>query len=981
MKGVISIADRSISVALEARVTNFTAGLRTAAKSAEDLGDRLGKFAQENEQNLDRIGKASMVMGGALLAGVGVAVKAAMDFDVAMAEVRASTHETAGNMELLREAAINAGADTAFSAREAAQGIDELAKAGVSTQDILNGGLSGALSLAAAGSLEVAEAAEISASALTQFGLQGKDIPHLADLLAAGAGKAQGSVKDLGAALNQAGLVAASTGLTIEETTGGLAAFASAGLIGSDAGTSLKTMLQMLTPQSKAAADKMAELGISAYDSQGNFKGLAELSENLKTSMRDLTPEARNAAMGVMFGSDAVRAANVLYEQGAKGISEWTDKVNEQGYAAVTASIKTDNLAGDLEKLGGSFDSVFIKSGSGAAEALRGLVQGAEDLVDAIGSIPAPVLNARVGIAGIAGGALLLTGAVATGLPKYMEFRTSMSELADKSPRAANGITKVAKAAGAAATAMVGLQVIGALFTEKHVTSAEEFGQAILKVAKASDDAGATESLDSLFQKWDKFAGEGPDIRDLAGAVNEVVNPHIPAGVQDTLDTLFSWTGGAKNDLGQVRDQFNKLGEQMGSLTANGAADTAAKSFQALTKEFEANGKGAKEALEMVPGYKDALLGLANQAGVTLTEQDLLDFAIGKVPASMQNAATATQTYKTAAGDTKPVTEEMADALEEVGLAADGSLTKIDAFAKSLFAAGLLSLSSSDAAIAYQDAIDQMTESVTKNGTTLDLNTEAGRANQSAYNAIAQAAMASAEATAAETLATQGSTAAQAQLQGSLRTSYDDLVRAAGQLGITGDAADTMARKALGIPKNVNIDAAIQDHATGTLESIKGKADSLNGKRVDIYVNTHESITKYLTEKGAADLNAAQNGGPGLASGGRVYGPGTPTSDSVPVMLSRDEYVIKASAAQAIGYENLDRLNGGSTDGIRLSPAPAPVRHATAIAGTVGDVTVYVTNPFTGEQVRGIVSSVASGVARGEIANADQQSAYARKGR
>ena len=63
----------------------------------------------------------------------------------------------------------------------------------------------------------------------------------------------------------------------------------------------------------------MAELGISAYDAQGKFIGLSKFSENLKTSMKDLTPEARNAAMGVIFGSDAVRAANVLYEKGAQG--------------------------------------------------------------------------------------------------------------------------------------------------------------------------------------------------------------------------------------------------------------------------------------------------------------------------------------------------------------------------------------------------------------------------------------------------------------------------------------------------------------------------------------------------------------------------------------------------------------------------------------------------------------------------------------
>ena len=97
--------------------------------------------------------------------------------------------------------------------------------AGVSTADILGGGLDGALSLAAAGALDVGEAAELAATALTQFGLSGEDLPHIADLLAAGAGKAQGSVQDMGAALKQAGLVANQTGLTIEETTGALTAF------------------------------------------------------------------------------------------------------------------------------------------------------------------------------------------------------------------------------------------------------------------------------------------------------------------------------------------------------------------------------------------------------------------------------------------------------------------------------------------------------------------------------------------------------------------------------------------------------------------------------------------------------------------------------------------------------------------------------------------------------------------------------------
>ncbi|MFC8037822.1 phage tail tape measure protein [Paenarthrobacter sp. NPDC057355] len=965
--------------------------MRTAQQAASDFASRTAKFARDNEEHFDRVGKASMVMGGALLGGAVLAVKSFMEFDSAMAEVKASTHETAGNMDLLREAAINAGADTAFSAKEAAQGIDELAKAGVSTKDILGGGLKGALSLAAAGSLEVAEAAEISASALTQFKLSGDKVPHLADLLAAGAGKAQGSVHDLGMALNQTGLVAASTGLTIEETTGGLAAFASAGLIGSDAGTSMKTMLQRLTPQSKEAADKMAELGISAYDAQGNFIGLSKFSQNLKDSMRDLTPEARNAAMGVMFGSDAVRAANVLYEQGADGISKWIENVNDAGYAAVTASIKQDTLAGDLEKLGGSFDSVLIKGGGAAAEALRGIVQGAEDLIDAVGKIPAPVLNAAVGIAGVTGGALLLGGAFLTALPRLVEFKTSLDQIAPAGSRARGAISGVGKAAGIATVALVGLQIAGAVFSDKQTKSAEDYGQALLKVQKISG-ANSGKGLDDLFRGWDKvITGETVStVNDLSSAVERLTHQGskdwIDKNLADPLNRMLGWS---ESDVAQIEKRFTDLGQKMGEVTRNGGAETAAKSFQALTAEFQKNGKSAKDALDVVPGYKDALQGLANQAGVTLSEQELLDFAMGKVPASMQEAGGAVETYTTKVGNSAPLTEEMSKALEDVGLSASGAITNIEAFTASLFAAGILSLSASDAAIAYQDAIDKVTESVTKNGTTLDINTAAGRANQSAFNDLAQAAMTSATATAEETLKTQGSAAAQAQLQAGLRTSYNDLITAAGQFGITGDAADTMARKALGIPKNVNIDAWIADHASATLDGIKGKADGLDGKKVTIGIYTTEYFDSVDRRSVAPDLNGGASGTGRMgsyATGGRVYGPGTTTSDSIDARLSKDEYVLTAKAAQKIGYGTLDRLNGGDVTPIRpmgyqYAPAGAPtVTARPVVTASSGPTQMTGTLILDSGQVFGTFRGVASEVANGAIKSADSGAKYARAG-
>ena len=149
-----------------------------------------------------------------------------------------------------------------------------MAKAGLSARDILAGGLTGALDLAAAGGLGVAEAAGIAATTLQQFQLDGEEATHVADLLAAGAGKAMGDVTDLGTALDQAGLVASQFGLSVDETVGTLSAFASAGMLGSDAGTSMRTMLLRLANPTKEVADLMSSLGISAYDTPVSYTHL-----------------------------------------------------------------------------------------------------------------------------------------------------------------------------------------------------------------------------------------------------------------------------------------------------------------------------------------------------------------------------------------------------------------------------------------------------------------------------------------------------------------------------------------------------------------------------------------------------------------------------------------------------------------------------------------------------------------------------------
>ena len=351
------------------------------------------------------------VAGAAIAAGVGLAVKAFADFDKEMSNVRAVSGATAGEMLQLRDAALQAGAATKFSASQAAEAEAELVKAGISVQDVLGGGLDGALSLAAAGNLDLAKAATISANAMNIFSLKGADVSHIADVLAAGANKSAADVDQLGQALEQSGLVAGQMGISLEETTGILAAFADNGLKGSDAGTSLKTMLQRLVPQSAAAATAMEEIGFSAYDAQGNLKDMEIISQDLQDGLSGLTQKQRDSTLATIFGADAVRGANVLFKLGSAGVRDYTTAVNDQGAAARVAAIQMDNLAGDLENLRGSLETALIQGGSGANDALRGLAQGATDAVNAFGDLPPAVQTGAVQVAAATAGILLLGGA------------------------------------------------------------------------------------------------------------------------------------------------------------------------------------------------------------------------------------------------------------------------------------------------------------------------------------------------------------------------------------------------------------------------------------------------------------------------------------------------------------------------------------------------------------------------------------------
>jgi TP901 family phage tail tape measure protein len=604
-------ADRITRVSLVANVSNYITGMNQAAAATRATGTAAERLAQQRA-GIETLGKALLAVGVVAAAGVALAVKKYAEFDAAVSGIQAATHATTADMNLLRDAAIEAGAKTVYSATEAANAITELSKAGVSTKDILGGGLTGALSLASAGELDVADAAQIAATAMTQFGLKGSQVPHVADLLAAGAGKAQGSVQDLAAALNQGGLVASQAGQSIEDTTGVLAAFAAQGLLGSDAGTSLKTALLALESPSTQAAGVMKQYGIDVYDAQGNMDSFQEIAGTLQTKLGGLTAEQRNAALSTIFGNDAVRAANVLYSDGAKGIQDWTKKVNDNGYAVETARLKMDNFSGDLENLKGSLDTALIKTGSNANGILRAMAQSATLLVNSFGSAPAPLLAAGLALGTLVAAIGLVGGGALLAVPKLIAFRDAMRSVGTGGRAAAIGIGALSVGL-TAATLVIGYfvaqQAEAKANTDQLTQTLDSATGALTKysrafVSKQLADSGAFRAA--------KEAGVGQ--RELTDAVLEGGKALDEVkGKLDANNTIGSFFTGEGIRAGNAKDKIVSL---------NQSVDDSRAAF----KDLKASGGDvAGSTDDVASAAADATTGLTELSGAADTGKSSLD--------------------------------------------------------------------------------------------------------------------------------------------------------------------------------------------------------------------------------------------------------------------------------------------------------------------------------------------------------------------
>jgi TP901 family phage tail tape measure protein len=476
-------------------------------------------------------------------------VSGAADLETAMSRVQAATGATGEEMQALRQAAEDAGANTKFTSTEAAGALENLAKAGLSATDSI-AALPAVLNLAQAGDIGLAESSELVTKAVMGMGLAFTDAGRVADVLALGANATNTSVQGLAQALSYAAPVAQSLGLSLESTVAIIGKFADAGIDASRAGTALNSILSQFSNPASKFREELAAAGITT----GNFE----------TALHQLAaagPAGSKAITAV--GQEAGPALRALLNQGMGALDGLTEKLKTaEGSAAATAAVMQNNLNGALSGLSSAWDTVKNALGTPVLPVLQ---QGVEQLA---GALKAAVADGTVGKFGEA-----IATAFQAGIKWVKEFIGTVDFTA----------------------VLVRLQE----FADNAKQRFDEFGQYatsagnIVKTAYGVMSAGANVVLVAIYGIGIAFAETSAGIVRASAFMSESLAKIAFGDAKDRLIREAAQMREVLAGLSGVSEEFGKKAKDALDGAADGAK-TAGEGFSGLTNKVN----GAKKALD-----------------------------------------------------------------------------------------------------------------------------------------------------------------------------------------------------------------------------------------------------------------------------------------------------------------------------------------------------------------------------------------------
>jgi len=330
--------------------------------------------------------------------GVADTINTFKDFEQGMANVKAISGATGEEFAELEATAKKLGETTMFSAAQAAEAMENLAMAGWKSKDIVSG-MPGLLDLAAAGSVDLATAADVTSSALAQFKLDATESNRVADVLAATATNSKTDVAGLGQSLKMAGTQAGALGYSIEDTALALGLMGNAGIDASSAGTALRTTLARMSKQegmtaeeSNAMAKAMKKVGVTLTDEQGRSKSLMTVMKDLRKGFQGMTETEKAATAANLAGMYAQSGLIAIVDASEEKFNQLAAAIeNAEGSAAEMAGVKMDTLQGSLYYLQSAAEGVKIALGEKLQPYVKGLVDWVTahmpDIQNAVGGV------------------------------------------------------------------------------------------------------------------------------------------------------------------------------------------------------------------------------------------------------------------------------------------------------------------------------------------------------------------------------------------------------------------------------------------------------------------------------------------------------------------------------------------------------------------------------------------------------------------
>ena len=433
----------------------------TAVQKIADAGTKL----QEAGSKVTSAGEKLLPVTGAVVGLGTAAVKTAADFDSGMSKVAAISGAVGDDLDALRAKAREMGAKTKFSASEAASAMEYMSMAGWKTGDMLNG-IEGIMYLAAASGESLATTSDIVTDALTAMGYSAADSGRLADVMAAASSNANTNVSMMGETFKYAASVGGSYGYTMEDIALATGLMANAGIKGSQAGTSLRSIMSRIATDAGASSKKLGalgtlteELGVQFYNADGSMRPFRDVLIDCRAAWSGLTQEEQANYANTIAGKNAMSGWLALMTAAPSDFDKLATSIDGcNGTAEDMANTMNDNLAGQITILKSQLEELAISFGEMIMPTLRKIVSAIQEFVDVLNKLPSGVKETILVVA-------LLAAALGPVLIVIGKVMSSVGTIMTMAPKIAGAVKGVSSAIGGISSAASGIGTVLQVFS------------------------------------------------------------------------------------------------------------------------------------------------------------------------------------------------------------------------------------------------------------------------------------------------------------------------------------------------------------------------------------------------------------------------------------------------------------------------------------------------------------------------------------